>query len=231
MNRTTLRTLIHLALKLLSRVTVYGLERLPSRGGYILAVNHLSRVDAPLVFSLIERDEVTALVAEKYKQRPFFSWIIRLVDGIWINRGEADLHALRQARDHLRGGGVLGIAPEGTRSHTGALMRGKTGVAYLADKAGVPVIPVAISGTDGAVWQLLRFRRPAIQIQFGAPITFPPIQRLEREAALQRNTDEIMCQIAAMLPENYRGFYAEHPRLEELLEAMPHNQVNGIGRR
>lgn len=227
MNRTTLRTLIRLAFKLLSRVTVYGLEWLLPSGGYILAVNHLSRVDPPLVFSLIERDEVTALVADTYKKRPFFRWIIRLVDGIWINRGEADLHALRQARDHLRGGGVLGIAPEGTRSHTGALMRGKTGVAYLADKAGVPVIPVAISGTDGAVWQLLRFRRPAIQIQFGAPLTLPPIQRHEREAALQRNTDEIMCQIAAMLPGKYHGFYANHPRLKELLEAMPHSRANG----
>ena len=219
MNRTILRTLIRLALKLLSRVTVSGLERLPHSGGYILAVNHLSRVDPPLVFSLIERDHVTALVAEKYKKRPFFRWIIRLVDGIWINRGEADLHALRQARDYLRGGGVLGIAPEGTRSHTGALMRAKTGVAYLADKGGVPVVPVAISGSDGAVWQLLRLRRPAIQIKFGTPLIFPPIQRYEREAALQRNTDEVMCQIAAMLPEKYRGVYADHPRLKELLGA------------
>ena len=229
MNRTTLRTLIRLALRLLSRVTASGLEGLPRSGGYILAVNHLSRVDPPLMFSLIERDQVTALVAEKYKKQPFFRWIILLVDGIWSNRGEADLHALRQARDYLRGGGVLGIAPEGTRSHTGALMPAKTGVAYLADKAGVPVVPAAISGTNGAVWQLLRLRRPAIQIQFGAPLTFPPIQRGAREAALQRNTDEIMCQIAAMLPEQYRGVYADHPRLKELLEAAPRTQAGGDG--
>ena len=221
MKPTTLRALIRLAFKLLSRVTAIGLEGLPKSGGYILAVNHLSRVDPPLVFYLIERDQVTALVAEKYKKYPFFRWIIRIVDGIWINRGEVDRHALRQACDFLKGGGVLGIATEGTRSRSGALMPAKTGVAYLADKAGVPIIPAAISGTDGAVWQLLRLRRPSIRIQFGAALVFPPIQRNEREAALQRNTEEIMCQIAAMLPEKYRGVYADHPRLKELLGAAP----------
>ena len=221
MKPTTLRALIRLAFKLLSRLTVIGLEGLPKSGGYILAVNHLSRVDPPLVFHLIERDQVTALVADKYKKYPFFRSLIRIVDGIWINRCEADLHALRQARDYLQGGGVLGIAPEGTRSRSGALIPAKTGVAYLADKAGVPVIPAAISGTDGAVWQLLRLRRPSIRIQFGAAIVIPPIQRSEREAALQRNTEEIMCQIAAMLPEKYRGVYADHPRLKELLGAAP----------
>jgi 1-acyl-sn-glycerol-3-phosphate acyltransferase len=219
--RRLLRFVIRLLFKLFTRVTVLGFENTADLDGYLLAVNHLSRLDPPLVFILIERKKVTALVADKYKRHPFFRWIVNIVEGIWIARGEADLNALRQAREFLHGGGVLGIAPEGTRSTTHALIEAKTGAAYLADKAGVPVVPTAIVGTDGAIWEALRLRRPHISIQFGEPLRFAPVQRATREADLRRNTDEIMCQIAAMLPEKYRGVYAHHPRLLELLDSHP----------
>ena len=227
MNRRQLHSIARLIFKWLFRVTVTGTENLPPCGGYLLAVNHLSRLDPPLIFAMIDRHDVTALVADKYQKYPFFRWIIEIVDGIWINRGEADLSALRQARDFLRGGGVLGIAPEGTRSHTGALIRAKTGTAYLADKSGVPVIPVAIGGTDGAIWRALLLQRPRIHVQIGAAVHLLPIERAGREATLQRNTDEIMCRIAAMLPERYRGVYADHPRLKELLagNAKSHDRI------
>ncbi len=116
---------------------------------------------------------------------------------------------------------MLGIAPEGTRSRTGALIQAKTGTAYLADKARVPVVPAAIYGSESAVRQLFHLHRPAIHIQFGKPLMLEPVSRSNREADLQRNTDEIMCRIAAMLPERYWGVYAEHPRLIELLDSPP----------
>jgi 1-acyl-sn-glycerol-3-phosphate acyltransferase len=227
MNRSELHSIARLMFKSFFRVTVTGTENLPSGGGYLLAVNHLSRLDPPLVFAILDREDVTALVAEKYQKYPFFRWIIGIMDGIWINRGEADFSALRQARDFLRGGGVLGIAPEGTRSHTGALIRAKTGAAYLADKSGVPVIPVAISGTDGAIWRALLLQRPRIHVQIGTRVELLSIEREGREATLQHNTDEIMCRIAAMLPERYRGVYADHPRLRELLaqNSQPYKQI------
>ncbi len=218
MNRSTLRSIVSALFQSLTRLTVIGLEKVPATGGVIIAVNHLSRLDPPLVFALIDRENLSALVAEKYKQHPLISRVVRIVDGIYINRGEADLSALRQAREYLRAGGVLGIAPEGTRSHTGGLIPAKTGVAYLAEKAGAPVIPAAISGTDSAVRSILTLRRPKIVIQFGDPVPLLPLKPGERDAILQHNTDEIMCRIAAMLPERHRGVYADHPRLKELLE-------------
>jgi 1-acyl-sn-glycerol-3-phosphate acyltransferase len=222
MNRRTLHSIARLILKLFFRVTVTGMETLPPKGGYLLAVNHLSYLDPPLIFALFDREDLTALVTDKYQKNPVFRWIVETVNGIWINREEADLSALRQARDFLRAGGVLGIAPEGTRSHTGGLIRAKTGTAYLADKAGVPVIPVAISGTDGAIGRALLLQRPRIHLQIGVPVDLLPVQREGRDATLQRNTDEIMCRIAAMLPARYRGVYADHPRLKELLADGSH---------
>jgi 1-acyl-sn-glycerol-3-phosphate acyltransferase len=183
-----------------------------------VAVNHLNILDPPLVFAMLPRQDATALAADKHKKNPFLRWIVEAVDGIWINREGSDLHALRQAQAHLQGGGLLGIAPEGTRSPTGALIPAKTGVAFLADRTGAPVVPAAVTGTETALRQLMRLRRPAVRIEFGELFRLRPVARKTRDADLQRNTDEIMCRIAVMLPERYRGAYAGHPRLKELLE-------------
>jgi 1-acyl-sn-glycerol-3-phosphate acyltransferase len=202
---------------LLTRLEVRGLENIPVQGGFILCSNHLGIIDAPLVFAVVDRQDATALVANKYRHNLFLRPLINAVKGIWLNREEADAHALRAARHHLQQGGVLGIAPEGTRSKTGTIMQPKTGVAYLADKAGVPIIPMAIAGTEVAGRELRGLHRPRITVIIGQPFSLPPLGRENREAALQRNTDEIMCRIAALLPPKYWGVYAEHPRLKELL--------------
>jgi 1-acyl-sn-glycerol-3-phosphate acyltransferase len=214
----TLRTFFRFLFTTLSRVEIKGMENVPSTGGCILASNHVGILDAPLVFVFIEREDITALVADKYRHKFPINWLVNSVQAIWIKREEADLSALRQAREFLAKGGILGIAPEGTRSQTGGLAPAKTGVAYLADKAGVPVVPVAVTGAESGVRKLLLLRRPTFHIEFGEPITLPPVDRRDRDGSLQRNTDEIMCRIATMLPFDYRGVYAEHPRLKELVQ-------------
>lgn len=217
MQAKTLRSIVRFLYEKLARLDIAGLEKVPPQGGLLIAINHLSRLDPPLVYALVEREKVTALVADKYKKFPGINWLIKLVGGIWVNREEADVRALKEARDYLRSGGVLGIAPEGTRSKQRQLLPGKTGAAYLADKANVPVVPTACWGTEDAVSKLLTFRRPVIHLRFGDPLELPPVDRKTRDLDLQRNTDEIMCHIAALLPEKYRGYYADHPRLKELL--------------
>jgi 1-acyl-sn-glycerol-3-phosphate acyltransferase len=219
MLRPILHALAHFLFTLLSRLEVAGLENVPERGGVILASNHLSRLDPPLVFALIGRGDLTALVADKYRRNWLLRPLIEAVHGIWINRERADFHALREAREYLHSGGALGIAPEGTRSRSRALKEAKTGVAYLAHKAGVPVIPVAIWGTETAIASLMRLRRPEIHVRIGRPFCLTTLAPGDRSAALQCNTDEIMCQIAALLPPTYHGVYASHPRLRELLAA------------
>src|SRR5690554_764101 len=217
MIRTVLKIIVGFLFKLLSHVHVTGLENVPQNGGVILAVNHLSYLDAPLIFVVSTRDDVTALVTSKYQKHWLFRRLINGVRGIWINREEADVHALKAALAYLQQGGALGIAPEGTRSTTGSLIPAKTGAAYLATKAGVPIVPVAVTGTETAVRKLLSFRRPHIILRFGKPFHLPPLDRKDRAGSLQRNTDAIMCRIAALLPPEYRGVYADHPCLRELL--------------
>jgi 1-acyl-sn-glycerol-3-phosphate acyltransferase len=195
------------------------MENLPVSGGYIVASNHLGIIEVPLIYCLLDRADATGLVAKKHQNQPLFRWVVDSLGGIWLNRDEADTRAIRQATDHLKRGGVLGISPEGTRSPTGSLIRAKTGAAYLADRAGATIVPAAVTGTWKAIRDVLLLRRPRITVRFGEPFTLPPVDRRERDAGLQRNTDEIMAQIAALLPPQYRGVYAEHPRLKELLNS------------
>jgi 1-acyl-sn-glycerol-3-phosphate acyltransferase len=217
MLRDVLRSVISGLYKLLTRVEVSGLENVPEKGSFILAVNHLSRLDPPLVYVLLKRKDVTGLAADKYKKNLIFRWIVEAVDAIWINREAADFHAMREALKYLEAGGILGIAPEGTRSTTGGLITAKTGVAYLAGKANVPILPCAVYGTELALKKLLHLQRLTIRVLFGKLFVLPIIDRRDRDGSLRQNTDEIMCRIAAMLPPAYRGVYAGHPRLKELL--------------
>jgi 1-acyl-sn-glycerol-3-phosphate acyltransferase len=117
---------------------------------------------------------------------------------------------------------VLVITPEGTRSKVGHLIEGKPGVSYLAAKLGYPILPVSISGSFDPIFfaQLKRFKRPHIRVKAGKAFRLPalPAGHQGRDEALKEDTDEIMCRIAALLPEDLRGFYAGHPRLKELLE-------------
>jgi 1-acyl-sn-glycerol-3-phosphate acyltransferase len=214
-----LRWIFNALFALLARREVTGLENLPAHGPYILAGNHLSRLDLPFIYGLIGNERMTGWAAEKYQRHLFFGTLVRMGGGIFIRRGEVDRGALEAAVDWLRAGKVFGMSPEGTRSRTGALIRAKTGAAYLAAETGAPVVPIAITGTERALATLLHLRRPTVRARFGKPLSLHIPAGEDRGVALRRNSDEIMCQIAAMLPPEYRGVYADHPRLKELLGA------------
>jgi len=204
---------------LIARIRVTGMENVPTSGGYVVASNHVGRLDAPLVYYLLNRPDVTLLVAEKYQNVAFFRWAVRQLDSIFIDRFNPDIHALRFALTRLKAGGVLVLAPEGTRSKDGKLNEARSGTSYLATKVGAPIIPVGVTGTEDriVVSRLKRFRRLDVSICIGEPFTLPRLPVGDREAALERYTDEIMCRIAALLPDDHRGYYRTHPRLIELL--------------
>lgn len=204
---------------LLSHREVQGLENLPAQGPCILAVNHLSIFDLPLVFGLIGGENVTGWAAEKYARHPFFGPILRMGNGIFIERGQVDRHAIEAAVAWMERGNMFGIAPEGTRSQTGAMARAKTGVAYLASEVDAPIVPIAVAGTENTIACWRRLRRPRFIMRVGKPFRLPPLDEANRNASLRANADEVMCRIAALLPPAYRGYYADHPRLKELLAA------------
>src|SRR5690349_15233540 len=221
MNYRTLRSIIRLLMKLIADIEVNGIEKLPT-GNVIVAANHLGRLDTAALLCILDREDIIMPVAEKYKNHPLWGAIGRAANAVWLNRFEADYSAFRQILDRMKKGGLLVIAPEGTRSKTEALQEAKMGVAFLASKSGYPVLPVAVTGTEDRliVENLKRFRRSKITATAADLLTIDIPKGKGREEAMSQATDEIMCQIAAILPENYRGVYADYPRVKELLK--PH---------
>ncbi len=218
-----LRILCRLILKIIARVDIQGMEHIPATGGALIVSNHLGRLDAMLGVVLADRDDIILMIADKYEKSLFWRFLGNKLNAIWLNREEADFHALREVTKRLQAGGISGIAPEGTRSKTESLLPGKPGAAYLAAKTGAQVIPVALWGTEDRVVKerLFRLRRLDIHIRIGPAFTLPALKRATRDEMLAQGTDEIMTRIAAMLPEQYRGVYADHPRL-----CPPHSDRN-----
>jgi 1-acyl-sn-glycerol-3-phosphate acyltransferase len=213
-----LRWFFTLLIKLLSRSRAEGLENVPARGPYILVSNHMSMADIPLGYIYLGNDQTAGWVAEKWRYNLLLWPIFRLGRGIFIRRGEVDRVALDAAAAWIKAGNIFALAPEGTRSKTGQLQRGKTGAAYLAQLADVPILPVAVIGTERAFHWLLRLRRPELILRVGKPFRLPLTGQGGRNQELRRHTDEIMCRIAALMPPSYWGAYADQPRLAELLE-------------
>jgi 1-acyl-sn-glycerol-3-phosphate acyltransferase len=218
MKFSTLRSIVRFVMKLIADIEVHGKEKLPE-GNVIVAANHLGRLDTAVLLCIIDREDIIMPVAEKYKDHPLWGAIGRAANAVWLNRFEADYSALRQILDRMKQGGMLVIAPEGTRSKTEALQQGKMGVAFLAAKSGYPILPVALTGTEDrrVAENLKHFRRLKIVVIAGDLMEIHIPGGKGREQAMREATDEIMCRIAAMLPPKYRGVYADHPRLKELL--------------
>ena len=214
-----LRFLIRVLLKLIARVEIRGKENAPLKGGMILASNHIGILDIIMVYFAIDRTDLFIPVAEKWEKIGWIRWLGRQLNFLFIDRFNPDLKAMRKMIALMQEGKCLVIAPEGTRSRVGSLIEGKPGVAYLAARSGFPVVPVAITGTEDKVilGNLKRLRKSTIILTGGEPFIIPPLPNRNRDEALQKYTDEIMCRIAALLPERYRGVYAEHPRLKEIL--------------
>jgi 1-acyl-sn-glycerol-3-phosphate acyltransferase len=214
--RFGLARLVFLAIqKLLCRVEVTGRENIPA-APYILAVNHMSTADIILVFVSFPVQPWRYFAGEKWASHPIWGPLMSWLGVIFVNRGQVDRRALREALAALRDGAVFALAPEGTRSKVGAMQPAKDGAAYLAAQAGVPILPVGISNSDTLFAQVKQLRRPTIILRIGRPFTLPPLDRRARGPDLIDYTQLIMAHIAALVAPRHRGVYADSAGLAAL---------------
>jgi len=202
------RGIVGFLFRLFSRFEVEGLKNVPDQGPYLLITNHLHWLDAPAL-AVAFPHRIYVFAGEKWERHLLLGPLFHSLDAIFVKRGEVDRKALRQALAVLEGGGVLGLAPEGTRSKTGAMQRGRSGAAYMAYRTGARLVPVAITGQEKVFPSLWRFRRARVHIVYGLPFT-PPLSEGKASAAqVHAFVEEIMYRLAAMLPPEYRGVYAD----------------------
>jgi 1-acyl-sn-glycerol-3-phosphate acyltransferase len=175
----------------------------PRQGAFIVAANHLSWTDIPLIPMHFPR-KVIYMAKEEYFTGKLF-WLVRLLGSFPVKRGEGDRQALRTGEEQLKKGNILVIFPEGTRSRTRTLAKAHAGMGMIALRTGVPVVPVAIWGSENA---LKKFRAP-VTISYGEPIVFKPKGKKITRADIDEATETVMHKIAAMMPAEYRGVYKE----------------------
>lgn len=207
------RTIVRGLFRALTRLRVSGLQNLPRSGPILLVSNHLSLVDGPLVFAALPIT-LRPLVGEKYRDT-IFRYLLDSAGSIYVERNRPDRHAMRVATAILADGGTIAVAIEGMRSPTGTLGEGRPGVAYLAKRANVRVLPVAVYGTEKVRRALPRLRRAELHVVVGAAFDLAP-GPLDT-AQLDQHTTRIMQELAALLPEQYRGRWGarEHNLLGE----------------
>lgn len=212
-------------LPLIADIEVRGdVSKLPKEGGYMLAANHLGRLDSLVVYYVLDNDDLIHPLTDKYKKYWWGRVAGKIFNVTWLTRGEADMSAMKEFITRLKKGAVMIIAPEGTRSKTASLLKAEPGAIYIASTAKVGIIPVALTGTEDAdvVRRLKSFRRLKLTISTDGEIYYPPDIRAakgaERDALLRESIDEVFCRIAALLPESYRGYYKDFPRVKELLQ-------------
>jgi 1-acyl-sn-glycerol-3-phosphate acyltransferase len=197
------------AIKIIARVEIKGLENVPKHIPFILAVNHLSLLEPPVLFVIMPVKKITVLVGEKWAKHWLFNWILGSVNAIFVDRQALfDRRAVKAVLGALKSGLIVGMAPEGMRSRVGGMIRAKPGIAYLAYKADVPVLPVGISGQKDCLQKLKRLKRLCLRVHIGELIDPPLISEANKGEQFQQYADEIMVAIARLIDSDIRGVYA-----------------------
>jgi len=196
---------------LLAKVKVIGRENIPFGKPYLVAINHISMFDPPFTLTFWP-EMLEAMGASIIWEKPGQAQLVRLYHAIPVHRGEYDRVLFDKVLSVLAAGRPLLIAPEGTRSHREEMSRARPGIAFIIERAQVPVLPVGVVGTtDDFFKKGIRGQRPLIELRIGKPVALPPVTGRgdERHSARQRNADLVMAHIAGLLPEYYRGYYAD----------------------
>jgi 1-acyl-sn-glycerol-3-phosphate acyltransferase len=192
----------------LCRIDAGQLTRIPDQGPLLLVTNHVNFLEAPVLISRIQPRPLTGYVKVETWDNVLMGMLFSLWGGIPIQRGTPDREALRRGLQALEQGYILGVTPEGTRSGDGQLGRGHPGVVTLAIMSGVPILPLVFHGGELFWENLWRLKRTDFHIVVGSPFKIDLRgQRATRELRSEV-LKEIMYQLAALLPADYRGVYS-----------------------
>jgi len=202
------KLILRALLAILLDYEVVGLENVPPEGPLIVAINHMNFLDPVLATVFIPRDIVSMAKAELFGS-PLVGWLFRLYGAFPVRRGEIDRSALKKAMAALNEENALLMAPEGTRGGDWRLIKARDGVAYVALKASVPILPMGISGSERFWKELARLRRTKTKVVVGEPFLLVPGKARASREQLSEMTTETMYRLAALLPPEYRGVYSD----------------------
>jgi 1-acyl-sn-glycerol-3-phosphate acyltransferase len=210
--RWFLNAFIRVGTSILCRIDNAPLKQVPKNGPLILVVNHIGSLEVPLMFAHLQPRKLTGLAKIETWDNKFMGWLFTLWEAIPVRRGEADMDAIRRCLAVLAAGNILALAPEGTRSYHGRLLRGQPGVVLIALRSGAPILPIVHWGGEKFSVNIKQRKRTDFHIKVGKIFRLDPNGEKVAGAVRQVMVDEIMYQMAALMPDEYRGEYADLPK-------------------
>ena len=205
--------IIRVYTRITCRIDAPDLHKFPMHGPLIVIANHTGQIEVPMLFAHLQPRKLTGWAKIESWDNKFLNWVFGVWGIIPVRRGEADMHALKAALRALEKGLIFGIAPEGTRNYNGKLIRAQPGAVTIALHTGAPIIPVAHWGGENFMKNFKRLKRTDFHIRTGQPFKIDTQGIKVTGEIRQQIVDEMMVQIAKLMPEEYRGAYAEMCKL------------------
>lgn len=201
---------------MLCRIDDEQLARVPDKGPLIIVTNHINILEIPVIYTRLQPRPITGFVAEYRWENRWLRWLLQVCEAIPLHRGEADVTAMRRALDVLKEGNILVIAPEGTRSGHGQLQKAHPGAVLLTLHSGAPLLPVVLYGHEHWIENLRRLRRTDVHIAVGELMHLDARGVKITRQVRRQMIDEVMYQMAALLPLQSRGVYSESNAATEI---------------
>ncbi len=195
--------------RLICRIEASELHKVPRSGPLILVANHVNFLDAPVLYTQLIPRPVTGFAKVETWDNPIIGALFTLGGAIPLKRGSADINAIQKGLRALEIGKIVTITPEGTRSGDGRLRRGHPGMVTLALHSGAPLLPIAVFGMDTYRDNIRHLKRTDFTIRVGTPFSINTGGESVNQALRRVIADEIMCQLALLLPAEYRGEYRD----------------------
>jgi len=196
---------------LICRIDSAGSERVPAHGPLIIYTNHVNVLEIPIIFTRLQPRKMHGMVLAERWNIPVLSWMLDVAQTIPLHRAEADIGAIRKGLEVLKRGEMIIISPEGTRSHDGKLQAAHPGVVLLALHSQAPLLPVAYHGAENWKVNIKNLRRTDFHMEFGHPFHLETRGEKVTHTVREKMMDEMMVQLARLLPTEYRGYYARAP--------------------
>ena len=195
-------------LRILCRIDASELKSVPLTGPGIIIINHVNFLEVPLIQAYVYPRRMRGIVKKETWKNPFLRFFLNTYEAIPVDRGGVNKDAFSLIKDTLQSGDFVCIAPEGTRSGTGILQKGKTGISLISSLGDAPIFPVVHLGGENFWNNIKRLRRTAITIKAGKLFRLKIHKNQSREIR-ERITTETMLQLAKLLPSQKRGIYSK----------------------
>ncbi len=195
--------------RLICRIDDEQLDQVPAQGPLIIYTNHVNILEIPIIYTHLQPRHVHGMLLAERWNTPVLSWVLDVTETIPLQRGVADIDAIRKGLRALEKGEIIIIAPEGTRSHDGILQPAHPGVVLLGLHSGAPILPVVSYGAENYTENLSRLKRTDFHLRVGKQFHLDSGGEKVTRQIREKMTQEMMYQMARLLPEKYRGAYAD----------------------